>query len=405
MQKSSIVTSPIFIPRLTNQDGIAVTSKIGNLPGVLVTANLAASSRYKKLTQNARKTSKIFIIDPMTNHLLYDSFTEKSTFQQIPYAPKTPFDTAKLLSDEKFRIAKLVEPSINFQIDLNADVIIIPYFFSEDATGDKFRLNHTLIADSVKYAKRRKIDKPLFAMINIGNSALSNLKMLNQIIDRYMDRCHEFDGYFVMIDNLHDIKADEDALKGIAWLVFQLSQSKDVFVLSIGAFGEVLSTIGASGFSSGLAWLETFSEKNLKQTLKFSPRKKKVSQTYIPELFDYVNDEIVKLINYKCSCASCKGKIPADPSSKKLHFLYRRLEGMKKLAGLNKNERIGVMKARLEEALELAEGLYEKFAIPLQTVHLSKWMRVLDSAKRWKRENQNKAVADLDRLIYEARSK
>lgn len=401
MDNLPISQFPVFIPRLTNQDSVA--TRIGKLPAVLMTANIVA--HYKNLSANARSASKFFVIDPLTNHFLYSSFLEKSAFQKIPYTPKKPFEMQKLLSDEKFRNESLVKPCIDFQIQKGADIVIIPYFFSENATGDKFRLNHTLIADSIKYKVAEKIDKPFFAMINIGSSVLENLKMLNHIIDRYIDHRSNVSGYCIMIDNLNDRKSDADSLKSLAWLVFQLSHSKHVLIFSIGAFGEVLSAIGASGFSGGLAWLESFSEKNLKQRLKFSPRKKKASQTYIPELFDYVNDEIVKLINYKCPCGSCKGKIPNDYTSKKLHFLYRRLNNIKKMVNLNRPERIGLMRARLEEAANLAEGLYERFAIPLQTRHLLNWISVLDAAKRWKHGTQDKAEVDLDKLIHEARSK
>jgi len=399
---SKIVSSPIFMPRLMNQDGAA--TEIGKLPASLMTANIAA--HYKNLATKARNASELFVIDPMTNNMVYDAFTEKKAFQKVPYAPKKPFEMPKLFGDEKYRIASLVEPSIKFQLEKGADLVIAPYFFSEDANGDKFRLNHTLIPDSIKFMKREKIEKPLFAMINVGNSGLGNPKMLNHIIDRYNDCEADLKGYLIMVDNLNDIKSDEDSLKGLAWLVFQLSANKDVFVLSIGAFGEVLGSIGASGFSGGLGWLETFSEKNLKQRLKFSPRKKKVAQTYIPELFDYVNDEIVKLINYKCSCTSCGGKMPVDYGSKKLHFLYRRLGAMKKMGGLSRNERMGLMRGRLEEALDLAEGLYGRFAIPLQTSHLKRWMGILESAKHWKHgADQDKVSDDLTQVIHESRSK
>lgn len=391
----------LFIPRLLNQD--AVATEIGKLSAVLMNANIVAG--YKNLAEKARKASQIFIIDPQTNHFVYDSYTGKSSFRKVPYAPSRPFEVSELLSQEEFRIKDLVEPSIKFQLDKGANIIIAPYFFSEDASGDKFRLNHTLISDSIRYLHDINTKKLLFAMINIGNSVLNNLKMLNHITDRYEDHQENVEGYFIMIDDLNDIRADEYSLKSLAWLMFRLSRSKDVFVFSIGAFGEVLCAIGAKGFSSGLGWLETFSEKTLKKPLKFSPRKKKASQTYIPELFDYINDEIVKLINYKCSCRACGGRLPTIAASKKLHFLYRRLSSIKKMTGLNRVERIGVMKARLEEALELANGLYEKHAIPLQTRHISNWIRVLDFAKRWKHTDQIKEVVDLDRLINESRSK
>src|SRR3989338_10284785 len=129
---SKIVSSPIFMPRLMNQDGAA--TEIGRLPASLMTANIAA--HYKNLATKARNASKLFVIDPMTNNMVYDAFTEKKAFQKVPYAPKKPFEMPKLFGDEKYRIASLVEPSIKFQLEKGADLVIAPYFFSEDAKGD-----------------------------------------------------------------------------------------------------------------------------------------------------------------------------------------------------------------------------------------------------------------------------
>ena len=72
-----------------------------------------------------------------------------------------------------------------------------------------------------------------------------------------------------MIDQFDNKKASDEALHGLAHLVFQLLKNKkDVFVLKIGAFGEILSAIGASGFSGGLARGESFYEEGFRKKSK-----------------------------------------------------------------------------------------------------------------------------------------
>lgn len=75
---SKIVSSPIFMPRLMNQDGAA--TEIGKLPASLMTANIAA--HYKNLATKARNASELFVVDPMTNNMVYDAFTEKRLFKK-----------------------------------------------------------------------------------------------------------------------------------------------------------------------------------------------------------------------------------------------------------------------------------------------------------------------------------
>lgn len=401
MPKSSTIQSPIFIPRLVQQDSNFIKLRTGKYPMVLINANIV--SLYPKFLAQAIKASKVLIIDPVTNRLIHGLFEKKKGFQKLPYAPKRAFSTNDLLSKEPDRIAKLVEPCIKFQLEKGAGILIAPYFFT--ATNDnEFRLNLTLLSDSIKFIRDQKVNKPLFAMINIGNVALSKPKTINQIVDRYED-FEDLQGCCIMVDSLDDRKTDEDLLSGLAYLAFQLSESKDVFVLSIGAFGEVLSAIGIDGFSSGIAWLETFTEKTLRKKLMFSPRKKKAGQTYVPELFNYINDELVKLIGYKCQCRSCDGGRPTDLRSKKLHFIYRRLEVMRKLSRLSRKERINFMKDRLKKALELAGGLADKFAVPLNTRHISNWLRILEKAEYWKHEKRrDQSEIDLDQLIRDARA-
>ncbi|GAF87391.1 unnamed protein product, partial [marine sediment metagenome] len=196
------------------------------------------------------------------------------------------------------------------------------------------------------------------------------------------------------------------ALRGLAHLVFQLSKNnKSVFVLKIGAFGEILSAIGATGFSSGLAGGESFHEEGLRE--KLSGYGRPINKwTYVSELFSYVNDEAIKRTDYKCNCLTCNGLLPGNAFSKKAHFLRRRMDTMKSLQKIDRPKRINFMLSRLEKSIKLASHYNKKHALLLSTDHLIKWRNVLESTKHWThKDDSDKKAVDLDKLIHRTRTR
>lgn len=395
--------TPIFIPKPTGQE--AAFANLGlKYPAFLMDAHIV--SRNVAPAKKIADACDVFVIDPVTNHFVEKVYLTKPSFKKLPYAPKEPFKVEDLLSNESLRVEKLVIPAIEYQASQNTGLIVLPYLFSESPDDTKFGINLSMISDSLKYARDKKIAKPLFAMINIGSGVLNHPRILNYIIERYDD---DFDskiqGYFIMVDQLDNKRASDEALHGLAHLVFQLRKNKkDVFVLKIGAFGEILSAIGGSGFSSGLATGESFYEEGLRE--KATGFGRPISKwSYIPELFNYVNDEAIKRTDYKCSCPVCNGMIPADIFSKKAHFLHRRMSTMTTLQKYDRTKRIDLMRARLEDAVKLASHYNKKHALALDVNHLLNWRNVLESAKHWAHESdQDKKSVDLDKLIHEARA-
>jgi hypothetical protein len=395
--------TPIFIPKPTGQE--AAFADLGlKYPAFLMDAHIV--SRNVAPAKKIADACDVFIIDPVTNHFVEKVYLTKPSFKKLSYAPAEPFKVEDLLSNESLRIEKLVIPTIEYQTSKNTGLIILPYLFSESPDDTKFGINLSMISDSLKYAREKKISKPLFAMINIGSGVLNHPRILNYIIERYDD---DFDskiqGYFIMVDQLDNKRASDESLHGLAHLVFQLlKHKKDAFVLKIGAFGEILSAIGASGFSSGIATGESFYEEGLRE--KATGFGRPISKwSYIPELFNYVNDEAIKRTDYKCSCSACNGSIPVDIFSKKAHFLHRRMDTMATLQKNDRIKRIDLMRARLEEAIKLASHYNKKHALALEVNHLINWRNVLESAKHWTHEDdQDKKSVDLDKLIHEARA-
>jgi len=392
---------PIFIPRINGTELKLV--KLG-AKSALMDAYIVA--QYPIPARKIASICDLFIIDPSTNYFVERYFLRKVSFRKLPYSPKAPFNIEDLLVDESLRVKKLIEPAINYQINQKAKVIIAPYLFTGSPTDIKFGINLTMISDSIKYVERKKIKEPVFAMINMGSAILDDPKTLNYIIERYDDDFGErIHGYFIMLDQFKEKEVSESSLLGLAYLVFQLSKNKNVFALRIGAFGEVLSAIGASGFSSGLSAGESFSEETLKKESGGFGRPTS-KWTYIPDFFSYISDEEIKKTSYKCGCSKCRGSLPKTVFDKKAHLLTTRMAITKKLSSLSRNKRIDFMKYRLGQGIKLITEYNKKYGLAIKPHHLLRWISVLDSAKSWKHNDTAKQEdIDLDNLIHQARAK
>lgn len=388
MAKFLLSQSPIFIPKVRDQKIAELGLKY---PAVIMDSHHIEwrSNAVKKIFE----VSKLFIVNPVTHFLMFRAARETVNFKKLPYSMKV--EAEKLYSDASFRMDKLVIPCIDDQLKKGASIIIAPFLFAEDTDDTKFGLNITMLSESIRHMRSQKISKPLFAMIHIGSSVLSRHMVINYIVDMYTEGFEkDLQGYFIVIDDLDCRKATEETLLGLAKLVFDLSKKKRVFIKRIGAFGEVLSAIGASGFSSGLGEGETLSIKNLQEAPKgFSKRS---NWTYIPELFDYLNDDEIKKIRYKCGCAACKGSVARDFASKRHHFLFTRMERMSKLSTISsRTKRTDYMKNLLDDATKLAGGYIKRYGSHVKMSHLTNWRNILESTKTWSDKDDDDMLNEL----------
>lgn len=367
---------PIFIPKITD---LAVFEEGFNLPAVLM--DLHHTKWRPKVAEKVLESGMTFIVDPVTVRLLYPDAQDKKSFQELPYGDD--IEPEDLYSNADDRLRKVIIPAVSSQLEVGSSIVIAPSFYSEDTNDTKFAVNLTLLSETVRYLENQSIDKPLYASIGIGRGVLLRPSVRNYVVDEYSNDLikSRLAGYFVSVNDLDARKADIDLLLGFADLIFQLSKDKCVFVRHIGGFGEVLSAIGASGFSSGLAEGETFSIKNLESRPKGFGRGG--GWTYVPEIFDYANDIELKKINYQCICGFCNGSFPKKAREKKLHFLKRRIDVIKALVPLDREERIQSVKKRLEEATKLVGNYIKQYGSPFKLEHLHKWITVLDAVKNW----------------------
>ncbi|GAH56059.1 unnamed protein product [marine sediment metagenome] len=236
------------------------------------------------------------------------------------------------------------------------------------------------------------INKPLFAMITLNCNVLEEPVSINYLIERYFTDFENYiDGYFILIDSLDCKKIDPRQIIGLAKMVKQLSENKYVFLKQIGGFGEILCAIGASGFISGLYMRETFS-------LKYIERKPEKFGTpnriFIPELFTYVNEEVARNINYKCTCSFCNGSLQTDIPSKKIHYFTCKTNTTNDLQELNNNEKLNYMLDKINETLTFSSRI-----TVFNSSYLNNWKNILESSQNWSFTKQDEI--DLEELLDE----
>ncbi len=375
MAKHFFDDKTLFVPRI---DDLTAVEAGMPLPAIII--DLPHTMWRPVVVEKTVEAGLPLIIDPVAFQLLYTGAKNKKNFKKLGYGQDvTP---EELYSDAHARLEKIIKPAITAQVGAGTAIIVAPAFYSEDTDDIKFALNLTLLSETLRYLSENSIQLPVFASINLGRGVLLRPAVRNYIVDMYGgDFKDKIAGYFLTINDLDARKADQDHLIGLADLVFQLSKDKCIITKHVGAFGEALSAIGCSGFSSGLAEGESFSVKNLEDRKKGFGRTG--SWTYVPEIFDYANDVELKKIGYKCGCKYCRGGIPEDAKSKKLHFLERRLAIMEALRPLDRVARIRLMKTKLQDAVKLVGQYVRDFGSPFKTDHLLRWITVLETAESW----------------------
>ncbi|MBU2529868.1 MAG: hypothetical protein KKD35_02415 [Elusimicrobia bacterium] len=391
----------IYFPKLSQGEASFAEGKA--IPGIIMDANLFAT--YKKPAETIRNSTPFFIIDPCTNYFIGGYCKEKPSFEKLPTTPQKPYKIEKLLSDEGIRKYKFVKESIDYQVGEKIGQIILPYLYSDSIDDIKFNLNLTMISDGLKLIERDNIQLPIYAMINLGIEVLHDIDKLNQLIARYSnDFKDKIEGYFVSIDNFDGRKASPEELEGFAYLVFNLSIDKKVYLLKMGDYGKALCCLGADGYSSSLGGGETFYSSGLWKKIQAYGRNHN-EKTYVPELFDYLYDEQLKKVGYRCECSVCKDSgLPPNWNGTKEHFLERNLSFMKELSAVSNENQIDFMILKIEQAIELATKYNTENALGLKTDFLIRWKNVLEKAKHWATDDNVAEEIDLDALIEEARA-
>lgn len=377
--------NPIYIPKVI--DGNIADWQI-NLPVLCVNSLTLA---WRPSTKRLRQNTKIFIVDPVTDRALFTEAKNKKNFRKLNYPDVEP---ENLYSNISLR-RKFIEQSVKNQRVAKADIIMAPYLFAEDTDSTKFAVNLTLLSETIKYLEEIDEQRPLFASICIGSSVFARSVILNHIIDRYSDYFDHLNGFILSVNNFSGRNTtDVDIMLGLAFFIYRLSEYKPVIMKRVDAFGEVLCAIGATGYSSGLATSETYAE-NMKDE-----KRRPLKRIYVPEIFDYLNDEEAKKIKYLCHYkTSPNAQHPQSHETKTQHYLFSKLDRMEKMQSLSRGQKIDFMLKEIKKGEFLANKWSNTYGIPPKLLHASRWKKVLEQARYWKPQKQDDE--ELKRLLAE----
>lgn len=376
MKSFKFPQEPIYIPKVQDSN---ITRWGLHLPAVCVNAFTLLA--WRQVTVGVSKNADAFIVDPVTDRMLSGHAKDKKNFRKLNYPDVEP---EQIYSDAGIRSSLIKQTIANQE---KATLLIAPYFFAEDTDDTKFSINLTLLSETIQYLIQKKDERPLFAMICIGNSVLTRPNVLNHIIDRYNDDFSSYiQGFFLSVNDLNGRNArDENRLLGLAHFIYRLSEYKPVIIKRMDALGEVLCAIGAAGYSSGLAASETYSVKSQE-----SSKRRALRRIYSPEVFDYLNDEEAKKIDYECHRESNpSGTHPESHQTKTQHYLHHRLDRMKAMQHLTREQRIDYMLREISKAKKVAAKWSDEFGIPPKFLHAPRWATILERAKHWMPSRQN----------------
>lgn len=374
---------PFFAPKYLNAD-LALAREFA-VRASLLTAN-CGDQRFANLRAAVRENAEVLIVDPLTHAFNYQGYLDKPTFTALPYAPQQPFDAAYFRDAANTR--NLAIQVLDYEIGLGANILVPPYLYTRDLDDGRLRSNMRLIAEGLRIRDERGIQSPIFGMMCFSGTILESPVSTHEMITQYREPA--LDGYLVVVENFDDRQVSTQMLMGLARLVRGLAVDRDVVVCSIASFGQVLTALGANGFSAGVGWLETFREVNLQPGRANFPadRAHRSQFYYFPELLSYLPPDAARDIfreggsetarAFMCPCPVCANGLPDTGPQKKQHFMHRRRGEMQDLAARPLEDRPRFMRDRIGLALELAAAIEEEGFVRVPTEHFIRWIAVLD---------------------------
>lgn len=394
MYPNSLFPKPIFVTRLIHID-TTLAEEFRGQKSFLVTANFFADDRYRRLAKVAREGCEILIINPVTNFFTYEGYKEKPTYNKLPYSPEVPFTSRELRNIHK---TDFIEQVISWQLKNGAGLVIAPYFFARDLDDRKYDYNLRILEETI--STREEHNKQVWGCLNVGKRALIGNNLID-VINDYNDI--DVNGYFILLEGFDDRYATSMEIVRLLKLIEGLSINRDVIVGSFGAFGQVLPAYGANGFSGGIGWMETFSERQLEggEVGYAADRVPRARYYYISKLMTYLSpDDLETLMDpsnspkdlideIKCNCEICKGGYPTDSMDKKRHFLNTRYEEIRNISSaindikddeidFNRMAIYELIQRKLYKAQDLLQSIRDIVFIDINVAGINNWIEALN---------------------------
>jgi serine/threonine-protein kinase len=341
------------------------------------------------------------LIDPATIRLAYSAQQEVKGLQELPYAPsKFSIITPQYLSDNSKK-REYVKQVIDAQANLSPNILLTPFHYVHNTNipatrrrnpvEEWFDLDIKLIKESIDYKNSNSElnDFPLYAGICINSESLLDPIFKEDFLNIFSSLA--CDGYLIYVDNISNETNSTSLFHYITTLTtLQQFTQKPVIAGRVSpGVGFGLISAGISGFSTGTARFERFSEDLYKET---TDAYNMFERYYFPELLGTIAisrktpvklKQIFDTLGY-CNCIYCSGKTYVDiikAPNNKLHFLENIHNEIDVLKGIEQQERIKYFLKRIDEATNNYKKLTGIFK-PSDYLHLQNWKSVFEELSK-----------------------
>ncbi len=379
---------PVFITRVLNNE-FKYLSNFPKFDGVITDANIAnhySNPWAKVLEKRDRGEINFLMVDPNTAKLEYKPCVQKKTYQLLSYCPEEDGLTPDDFLDDQYADQFSIDV-LDTQAELGANILLTPYFVAKTTKSPWYDVNLKLAQKSIEAKNEQSINQDTYATICLNIADLMNEDSRKKVVNDYKHL--DVEGYYILAEGLHDRTSGKEELFSVLKVIEDLSSSKKPVLLgSVDGLGMIASGFGSAGFSAGICWLESFNEANFTQILE--GRKEDGMRErfiYIPETFikfprdraQLIYSTFDELSSYKDSKYYSDKSINWNDRAR-YYFLEKRFEELENLKGKDVNECLIELESRLDEAITLANKIYEE-DIRIQRTHLSRWKEAIELAK------------------------
>lgn len=344
------------------------------------------------------KSSESFIklVDPATARLAYAGYQDNKGLTQLPYAPDDMnIITPNFLNSYK-KQQKYVKQVIDEQHKLGADILLSPFHYVNNTSiiptvarnpiAEWLDLDIKLLRESIDYKNNSEElkNKEIYAGICLHAESLLDESHRNYILNTFSGiNC---DGYLIYADCIDNNTNQETLYHFIKTLqTLQKNTLKPVIAGRVNPIGLGLICAGITGFTSGAAQFDSFSEDLYKDT---SSGFNLYERYFFPQLLSTIGirrkepTKLTAITNAlgSCDCPYCKNKEITkiiQSSSNKLHFLYNINREVEIIKEIPPEERIEYFINRIDIAYanyQKTEGIF----LPKEYSFLRRWKMVFE---------------------------
>lgn len=269
---------------------------------------------------------------------------------------------------------------IDFQEGYSADAIIAPYFFMKDMRT-WVRVNNFLISETKALCKELGIDKPIYAVLAVGNELVKDRLLRTQLLDSFFHTDGIAGFYLLAAEEREGSKPSSDAqyLEGLREIVSKLSCKHNVILGRADANAVFLSMDNLMAFSSNPA--QSMRKFDFDEEAEGAGFGTKVNKVFVPDLFTFLREEEYQDIESrglsigKCHCTFCASD--TGKYAKHKHFICE----MTKLTKSLSDDELDVREKRAEEIITKAKDSFKVLKdnkVPLHQQSKGDFIEVLE---------------------------